>query len=371
MEQADLRQLLNTSWTLHRLSPLHHGKDCETLLDNPAALKTYATRLRDQLTGDILAGIHASIGTTEDDALSKTGALKECHWQPISGRLSQRDATSRSPETDSIPGILVTLEYENIVYKAALLADTESESETQNQNQRKGSTSLPLLLTRLPNPLRQTFITFLSSNFDTYCALLRLPSNFLCAGLEAYVDVLRNNSGSESADLVEEAIKELQLTLSFSPSIAPALRAVNISVSRSSLAGFLREPTQPYMSTVSRNRRTLGEKLRSPLIGNLTSYLETHLAMQLDLDGSSNHNHVAKQHVRLSKVACAAFVLGSEGRMKLVGNTRRGEQDGNDGDNDAPGVERNQRNQLALQASETLLRAVLRRAGPGDQHPAS
>ncbi|KAG0153527.1 hypothetical protein PDIDSM_2180 [Penicillium digitatum] len=216
-------------------------------------------------------------------------------------------------------------------------------------NQRKGSTSLPLLLTRFPTALRQIFITFLTTNFDTYCSPLRLPSSFLCLGLETYIDTLRTQRQSTS-DTVEDTIKELQLTLSFSSSIAPALRSLNVSVARASLAGFLRD--QPGQSAPK--SRSLQRKLRSPFIANLTSYLETHLAMKLNLDGSSS-DQVAKQHVRLSKVACAAFVLGSEGRVKLVVAADR--DDGDEGTR-APG----DKNERALEAGESLLQSVIRKA---------
>ncbi|KAJ5174559.1 CENP-A-nucleosome distal centromere subunit CENP-L [Penicillium canariense] len=339
MERASPWQLFNTSWMLHRLSPLYHGKDFATLLDNDAALKAYATRLRDQLTGDVLAGLYSAASTAEDDALSKTGALRECRWEYFAAGPSQRDVRAGV----SLPGILVTLEYENITYKAALLSEADSTSQA-----RKGSTSLPLLLTKFPNALRQTFITFLSANFDTYCSNLRLPSGFLCTALETFVGELRSSGARSTADnTVEEVIKELQLTLAFSPSVAPALRNLNISISRSSLVDFLRG------DTVKSTGRTLQQKLQSPLIANLTSYLEAHLAMKLDLDGSQQ-NQVARQHVRLSKVACAGFVLGSEGRVKLVVDARRAVDQ--EEEQDSP----------SLQASETLIRAVIRKA-TGDQ----
>lgn len=345
MEQASPWQLFNTSWTLHRLSPLHHAKDHVTLLDNPTALKAYATRLRDQLTGDVLAGLHASATTADDDALSKTGALRNCLWQPLAERSSQQGGAPDTLTAVSLPGILVTLEYENISYKAALLADPESASRAHTQ--REGSTHLPLLLTKLPAPLRQTFITFLSANFDTYCANLRLPSGFLCTGLETFIDELCGSvTRSAATDVVEGVIRELQLTLAFSPSVAPALRSLNVGISRSTLTGFLRDES-------SERQRTLQQKLRSPLIENLTSYLETHLAMKLDLDGSAQ-NKLARQHVRLSKVACAAFVLGSEGRMKLVV------------DSDLTEDESVQRSST-VQARVSLLRMVIRKAVIGDQ----
>ncbi|KAJ5329954.1 hypothetical protein N7452_010344 [Penicillium brevicompactum] len=317
MEHPDLFQLFNTSWTIHRLSPLHHGKDCETLLGNEVALKAYETRLREHLTGEVLAGVQADT-IADDGALAKTGALNECLWQPIS------PSREMSESQGVLQGILVTLEYENITYKAALLTDSS--------NDRKGSTSLPLVLTRFPTALRQTFLAFLSANFDTYTSPLRLPSNFICVGLETYIGALQR------AETVE-TIRELQLTLSFSPSIAPDLKSLNVNISRAALSDFLRAKA-PVRG------QSLKQKMRSPLIDNLTSYLEEHLAMKLDLDGSDQ----AKQHVRLSKIVCASFVLGGEGRLKLVAT---------DKDDDE--------NKSALEAGETLLKLVARRAVAGDQ----
>ncbi|KAJ5240103.1 CENP-A-nucleosome distal centromere subunit CENP-L [Penicillium chermesinum] len=338
MEQPSPWELFNSSWTLHRLSPLHHQRDYVTLLDNPAALKVYATRLRDQLTGDVLAGLQGN--AIEDDSLSKTGALTECTWQAISTSPTNRS----SDRASSFPGILVTLQYENITYRAAILADPESDTISP----RKGSTFLPLLLTKLPNTLRQTFISFLSANFDAYCASLRLPSSFLCKGLETYIDEL-SASRPRSDNIVEEVVKDLQLTLAFSTSIAPALRTLNIGIARASLANFLRNEPQ-------KSKQKQKQPQRNPLLENLTAYLDTHLAMQLDLDGSSQ-NLVARQHVRLSKVACAAFVLGTDGKMKLVVDTT-----------DADAAEDlSTRDQATLHASEALLRAVIRKAVIGDQ----
>lgn len=336
MPQAHPHQLLNTSWTLHRLSPLHHGKESQSLLNNPTALKTYSTRLRDQLTGDALGGLQAGIGAAgsgggyddDGDSLSKTGALRTCTWETISA--SEENAQSR--------GILVVLEYENITYKAALLAGLDNTSE------RKGSTVLPLLLTRLPTGLRQTFISFLSTNFDTYCSLLRLPSNLMCTGLGIYVDSFLS---SDATAILQDVIKDMQLTLSFSPSVAPALRSLNITIPRASFREFLGN------SPSSTNDP-------SPFLSNLSAYLDKHLAMKLNLGTSPSNQSLAKQHVRLSKVACGGFVLGSEGRMKLVagsGRTRAGD-DGVVGDDEKA--------QLELRASEALLAAVVRRAVAGE-----
>ena len=347
MEGILHRELFNTSWNLHRLSPLHHGKEFATLLNNQVALKAYATRLRDQLTGDVLAGLHIPTSTTEDETLSRTGSLIDCRWEFLS--------TKQEPRKSSLSGILVTLEYENITCKAALLTDsaaaddaaaTASISATKKA-ERSGVTILPLLLTKFPTALRQTFITFLQSTFDAYCSNLRLSSAFLCTGLEIFLEELRGSRDGASADhLVEEVLKDLQLSLAFSSSIAPALRNLSVNIARDSLVGFLQVPSEVPVAQ---------RKPKSILIANLSAYLEKHLAMKVDLDGSLQ-NKVSRQHVRLAKVACAAFVLGSEGRMKLVvGTAQMGEDD-----------DEERRVSPSVKASETLLRAIIRKATLAD-----
>ncbi|OGM40128.1 hypothetical protein ABOM_011808 [Aspergillus bombycis] len=335
-------QILNTSWTLHRLSPLHHETEFPSLLDNPEALKVYANRLRDQLTGNVLAGfqVGTSAPSTEEDTLSRTGALKNCTWEAISSLALE---TSNTPHPGNPCGILVVLEYENITYKAALLAPEGSHS-------RKTSTYLPLLLTRLPGPLRQTFISFLSANFDTYCSVFRLPSQFLCAGLASYLDALtqgRDREWATSRAILEDVVKEIQITVSFSTNVAPDLRSLNINIPRGSIKSFLpvtgdsNQPSGSILSAVS-------------------SYIEQHLAMDLDLAGSSAKDSPARKHVRISKIACNGFVLGAEGKMKLVAQpTRAGSAGDDSAENDDA---QNEKKRLALRASEVLLLSVIRRS---------
>lgn len=359
------RQLLNTSWTLHRLSPLHHGKEYQSLLDNPTALNTYATRLRDQLTGDILSGLQAGLGgggggggggaAAEDDTLSKTGALKSCTWEGI-----ERFDEGFTAEAGGQRGILIALEYENTTYKATLLAGPDNDTP-----ERKGVTILPLLLTRLPTALRQTFISFLSATFDTYCSQLRLSSTFMCAGLDMYVNTFLS-SGSrdgldDATDILQNVVKDMQLTLSFSPSIAPALRSLNVNIPRASFGEFLRGSNSDGSSS---------------FLSALSTYLEKHLAMNLDLSvrasGNGPGNSLAKQHVRVSKIACGGFVLGSEGRMKLSADLGRqsgagtGTGTGDDAGDGQNSRVLNEKDRLELRASHALLLGVLRRAVAGE-----
>lgn len=343
--------LLNTSWTLHRLSPLHHGKEFQTLLDNSTALNTYATRLRDQLTGDVLAGLQATPALAGDDeGLSKTGALKTCTWESINMSLSEDD------ENDGIPGVLITLEYENAVYKAVLLpglrpAPENASLTSTTSTEREGSTHLPLLMTRLPTALRQTVISFLSANFDTYCSAFRLPANFMCAGLDVYVGAFLSSEYGDDGTL-EDVVKDMHLTLYFSPSVAPTLRSLNITIPHATFGEFLRSsPTTPPANSSG-----------NPFLSNLSAYIEKHLSMKLDLGVSSNaRQYPAKQHVRLSKIACGGFVLGSEGRMKLVALSEKKPAAGDGDVNAGEAHVRTEREKLELRGSQALLGTVMRR----------
>lgn len=405
------KHLLNTSWTLHRLSPLHHGKEFQTLLDNPVALKAYSERLRDLLAGDVLRGVQIGQNVApSDDALAKAGALRACRWLTIptwsywngsgSASAEQEDPSLEELEdpdrlfqqqqeepiaAENALGILVILDYENVTYKAALLAGPDGYSEHDEDVGRKGkgkgkrggeSTHLPLLMTRLPNSLRQTFISFLSTNFDTYCSLLRLPSSFLCATLEAYIaelislgdDLQSSSSTTTSRTILQDVMKEMQLTLSFSTSIAPALRSMDVNLPRESLASFVIDVSK------SRSNRTTKKLVQdqdqdqpsTPFLPSLSSYLDKHLAMQLDLQDLARHDSQANanEHVRLTKIACGAFVLGGEGRAKLIANPgRRGAASADDSILEEDPERR--RHRLVLRASESLLRTLIRRAVGG------
>ncbi|PYI02227.1 hypothetical protein BO78DRAFT_225001 [Aspergillus sclerotiicarbonarius CBS 121057] len=368
--------LLNTTWTLHRLSPLHHGKEFESLLDNPVALKTYATRLRDQLTGASFPAAVQSSGplpAAEDDALSRTGALQSCTWEPIPNLSFSEIEDEHNPENESRPpnpprsrartqrlppslspshqggGILVKLEYENTTYKAALLTLSSPKSppepaakpraRTRSQTQTH-ATRLPLLLTRFPAPLRQTFISFLSSTFDTYCSALCLPSQFIGSALITYINTLASEGELGALNPID-ILKELHLTLSFPTFVAPDLRSLNITIPRESLRGFLRAEGG-------------GAGSESDVLSILSAYLEEHLAMKVDLSGASP---VIKghEHVRLAKIACGGFLLGGEGRLKLAAAPSTSENGESDGAT-------SRKNRLALRACEMLLSDVVHRA---------
>ncbi len=361
---ASPHHLLNISWTSHRLSPLHHGLEHDTLLNNQAALETYATRLRDHLTNSPAdaQGWRAA----EDDptsALSAIGALQSCTWEPISTLhfLSPHHVHEDEPQNQERgpAGLLITLSYEAITYRAALLAPPGVQSQSQKKARKRGrpskasssssSTYLPLLLTRFPKSLRESFITFLSSNFDTYVSPLRISSAGLCDVLESYVASVTSSITSSSTK-VEDVIREMHLALSFAPPIAPSLKALNVSIPRETLMSFLRSSNSSIGSSG-------GAGTGNSVLSGLSEYLQKHLALELGLplpfptSGTSGSGSLVGGYVRLTKVACAGFVVTGEGRLKVVARVGEGGED--------------EKNMGALRGGEALMMAILERAGSG------
>ncbi|KAI1937878.1 hypothetical protein LOZ12_005694 [Ophidiomyces ophidiicola] len=364
-------ELFGTSWTLHRLSPLFHAQESKlSILDNPDALSLYARRLRDMLTGDQLRGIRLSLDSTSllDEALEKAGALVACKWETIPtwsywneehSILEDPEQTSLVVSAEQSAGILVTLQYEAIRYKAALLSGPDGYRQQQHE-----VTYLPLLVTRMPNALRQAFISFLENNFDARVSILRLPSAFLCSCLEAYLTTLSHKSQREDGTraALERVIKEVQLTLSFPPPTTPLLKNLEISLPRQSLSDF-------YIRALDNKAKPHdgGSSLTTPFLSALLNYFKTHLAMDIDITAAQPPKNHANHAPRITKIACGAFVLGSEGRMKLLANPGRAiflddSQLSIDSEDDSIIGQEEQEKRCIWRANEGLLRALIGRA---------
>ncbi|OKL63293.1 hypothetical protein UA08_01713 [Talaromyces atroroseus] len=341
-------QLFNISWSAHRLSPLHHSKDHRVLIGNQDALKTYAKRLHDLLAGDLLRSMQVNLTKSlADDALSKAGSLVESRWEFITTHESiQEGSDDSSIEMNECMGIFITLDYERIGYRAALLAGPDGYTPASTDRRRKQSTHLPLLLTRMPTVLRNTFIEFLSTTFDSYCATLHLPSEFLSMTLETSISRLMTSEDSQQASnaTLEQVLKETQLTLSFGQLVAPSLKSLDISLPRETLSTFARGG--PNNDT-------------SLFLSSLSQYLDKHLAMKVNLQETGNESCESKdtQHVWLSKVATGAFVLSAEGRFKLIDISSRQRE---------PPEEQTAVQKLIDLANEQILRSLVRRAAGDD-----
>jgi hypothetical protein len=172
-----------------------------------------------------------------------------------------------------------------------------------------------------------------------------------------YIDILMagdHDGSSDSHRVFEDTIKETQLTLSFSPPVAPALRSLNINLPRGSFTELVR----------GSNPNTKLTHQKNSVLSGLSTYLEKHLAMKLNLGDLASGHHSVNQPVRMTKIACGSFVLGGEGKMKLVAPSRQAGSSSEDGATAA----RESRDRLLLRANEALLQAVIRRAAmSGDE----
>ncbi|KAF1850550.1 uncharacterized protein K460DRAFT_400607 [Cucurbitaria berberidis CBS 394.84] len=281
--------LYNRTYSLYRLSPLHHGA---SPLLNDGALHTHAKRLKEQLKGDHVRGVQVDFAGAEDTA--KLGPLEECSWDLIGDEDAWIDRHRQSvdpdtshhtstPTADRARGLEVTLEYEKQAYNALLLRDPASTSSPD------GFTSLPLLLVKMPGPVRDIFLQYLRTSFDAHVAPLRLSPRFITSSLETYFNRL---SASTSTQTIQDVVRQLHVQLSF-PTVTTRLKHIEITIAGADVPGF-----------VSRGKLMKNAQDR-PFTAALSTYLKHHLALD-----------ISHPKVQISKIACNSFHLGTD-RLKL------------------------------------------------------
>jgi hypothetical protein len=307
--------LFNTTFTLHRVSPLYVG---DQPLDN-SNLREHAQRFRDILVGDVLRGVRVGLGS-EDDSLARVGVLQTVTWQIL--RVDERlledssdigsGASQANAENSS--GIILEVNYEKATYTAILLrATVEDEIEDsiiQPARDKGGFLRLPLLLTRMPLPLRETFIQYMSRTFDTRLSPLRLDGKYLTAAFEKFVsDSVAEDHTDHPQDTLQKTVKETQLSIAFDvPGGSTALKLIEIHIAREDL---------PRM--IARGKKMAKDK--SPFMAALRVYVQSHLALDL-----------IHERVKIVKIACGAFVLG-DGKLKLT--QPPSDENGNEGQRQA------------------------------------
>lgn len=294
--------IYSTTFTLHRVSPIYLG---EKNLNN-ANLQIHARRFRDILAGDVLRGVRVGLGS-EDDSLVRVGALQTVIWRVFKTELDWgvEDTTEDNPdesvsETDHDRGILVEVNYEKASYTAILLRatpeDDVEDSILFSSRAKAGFMHLPLLLTRMPLSLKETFVQYVSRIFDTRISALKLEGNDLTGAFEHFASDLasENATVAERQVGIQRIIKEIQISVGFdAPGGSASLKTIDIHIAREDL---------PRMITRGKQITTDG----SPFIAALKSYVKAHLALD-----------ISHEKVKIVKIACGAFVLG-EGRLKLT-----------------------------------------------------
>ncbi|KAF3039885.1 hypothetical protein E8E12_003372 [Didymella heteroderae] len=276
--------LYNRTYSLYRLSPLHHG-DAPLLADR--ALRTHAKRLREQLKGDNVRGVQVDFARADDAA--RLGPLDECSWDLLGDEDAwiDRHRQLQDPEASQLPppteprGIEVSLEYEAQSYNALLLRDP------QNSAAPDGFSALPLLLVKMPGPVRDVFLQYLRTAFDAHVAPLRLPSTFITGSVETY---FRHLSASTSTQTIQDVVRQLSVQLAF-PNTTTLLKHIDVTIAAADVPGF-----------VARGKHARDK----PFTAALSSYLAKHLALD-----------VSNPNVHISRVSCNSFHLGTE-RLKLA-----------------------------------------------------
>jgi hypothetical protein len=301
--------LYNTTFSLHRLTPLFTGGN---LLLNNATLQQLALRFRDILAGEVLRGVRVGLAP-EDGVLARAGGLQIVTWK----LLPEEEAWVADDETElgidetkmslaASRGILVTVTYEKMAYRAILLRDLRNqgldETMAGTEESKDGFQHFPLMLAKMPGALRETFTDFLTQTFDTRVSALHLSSSYLTNAFERYLaDISISDDGSlmdvvDTGRSLRSIIKDTAVFIGFDLlGGSTALKTVDIQIAREDL---------PRM--VSRGKKIDG-KDESPFLNALTGYVKAHLALDL-----------RHERVKIVRIACGAFVLGGDGRVKLT-----------------------------------------------------
>lgn len=248
-DDSDLPPFLNTTFSTHRVSPLYIGAFPLT----HDRLHTLSLRLRDLLVGDVVRGVEVGLDRGADDAaMRRAGALElvSVGWvrlESLVGRyvadVNEEASQTRDRENNAGSGdqtatpslgkrraLQISLQYENTECAALLLPATSSPlrpeeyaSSTQetptsvaSSNLRASKTdgadagflNLPLLLMRMPAPLKTVITDFISRNFDCRISSLSLGTRSLVGALERWM-------GNSRIPTKGPLAKDIVLTLGF------------------------------------------------------------------------------------------------------------------------------------------------------------
>ncbi len=303
--------LYNTTFSLYRVSPLYTGSYFSL---NNATLSRHARQFRDILAGEVLRGVRVGLGP-DDNVLARAGALQTVTWK----LLPEEEAWAAEEETYSgnedtttslaiNRGMLLTVTYEKMAYRAILLrarreGNFDETVDSAKDDDDDGFKHFPLLLSKMPGPLRETFADYLCTTFDSRVSPLRLSSAYLTNTFEKYLADISIGEDGEALDVAERSrslrnfIKETAVYLGVNlPDGSVSLKGIDIQIAREDLPKIITKGKQLA--------RTGGD---NPFLNALTTYIKAHLAL-----------NIADERIKIIRIACGAFVLGGEGRVKIT-----------------------------------------------------
>ncbi|KAK4112727.1 hypothetical protein N656DRAFT_797924 [Canariomyces notabilis] len=396
LDEADSSPLpfYNTTFSAHRVSPLYLGS--EPLTAN--RLQTLAQRLRERLIGDVVRGVEVGLGPDgEDPVMGRAGALEsvEMSWVSMAAVLGifrnlhaagsdEMDVDVDDDGEDAARlwralrrkrALHIALQYEMASCTALLLPSLTREGEDNNNSHANAASqqqhtrfsvgaddmdwersvdpthflTLPLLLLRMPAPLKAVIGDFLSVTFDCRVSPMRLGTRSLVRSWEAWI---RTAGLPSRGPLAKDAVLSLGFHIpppqtdkgapegsgneaAVSKDHQIGLKSIDVIIPPSELSKFvsagrrLAATPKPGASAgwaweddLAARRRLAGRLFEEgwewratedgtpsggdqPFTEALACYLDEHLGLNLFHPG-----------VRVVKIACGGFAM-SEGRLKI------------------------------------------------------
>ena len=208
-------KLHNTSFALTRLTPLYSF--------NPARLPHYARELRDIVRGDVLRGVQ--ISTTASDT-AKTTLVRSCEWTIEPDLLP----------TEQFDSVMIKIIWEDGSTFTAFMVPNYTTSEHVSLGKRKRDsdefTSLPLLLTKGPQVVKQQLINYVATRFDSKASDVSLPADLLAECLQGYLELAFRDDASQR--VIDRHVRILELIYAvLEPSktkVKGALRRITFSL---------------------------------------------------------------------------------------------------------------------------------------------
>ncbi|MCJ1339778.1 hypothetical protein MMC09_005069 [Bachmanniomyces sp. S44760] len=284
--KTEVYPLYNVGYSVQRVSLLH-TQWSQTLLSKQS-LDNHAQQLARIVRGD--TGYDVLTDTFVDNSSNKSGALKDCHWNVLVREENWQpsiddDEKGRSDYgiEDDVIGIHIQLKYDDLSYNALLLRD-------QNAFEANGDDEMrfPLLLTQMPNALRDVLFDYIANVFGAHISTMRMSSQVVMTIVEKFLTEIADSGTREP----QRIIGDLHLALAFKIPIAPSLKTMDISIRSVDWSNMLDLQNEGNEGT--------------GFLAALSNYFQTHLAMDI------NHPDVI-----ISKVACGAFILSGDGRLKI------------------------------------------------------
>ncbi|KAI0846725.1 kinetochore complex Sim4 subunit Fta1-domain-containing protein [Daldinia vernicosa] len=407
-------RFFNTTFTTYRVSPLYVGKQKLT----HARLQLLSKHLRDTLVGDVVRGVQ--VGLDGDAELGRTGALYAVEWRWVDAEKILRGGSRRegsvelgndADETDERAqggkqrALSIELRYENARFSALLLSDLSEDEDIPGSNYRPSWTwrtddnsgskpgeddgtaflHLPLLLFRMPAPLKSVLVDFLSNTFDCRVSPLALGTRTLVSSWEAWLSdnhsnrnrhmpskhILitlgfhvepRESKGQSSGNELDYTSEQNQGQKQDLPRVG--IKTIDITIPAADVYRFLRVGeklgSKPTAAVITRKRKTdvqtalsddqQSRRRRKLAGGKNEEGWAWHRQYHDSIEGEAEENIIKQPFtdalaaymwhhlgldmfhpgVRVQRVACDGFAL-SEGRLKVFAPVR-GHSNDSDGD---------------------------------------